>query len=107
MQINIDLQQILYVLDAFNPLSINPKKWSNTLRQFVGLVLKGLTCIVASVFCMIGIHFLSSQITFSWFIPEFLFFVYIFKFSAVSHFAGQRTFLDLTLFSDVSSIHSS
>ena len=58
-------------------------KPTQTVRRVVGLVLKGLKCIVSSVFCMIGIHFLNSQITFSWFIPEFLFFVYTFKFSEV------------------------
>ena len=35
-----------YIKDAFNPLSANPTKWSNTLKQlfdhFVGLALKGL-----------------------------------------------------------------
>ena len=29
-------------LKMFNPLSDNPTKWSNTLKQFLGLALKGL-----------------------------------------------------------------
>ena len=25
-----------FVVKQFNPLSVNPKKWSNTLKQFIG-----------------------------------------------------------------------
>ena len=38
---------ISYLTAIVNPLSANPTKWSNTLKQFVGIVglaLKGLKC---------------------------------------------------------------
>ena len=33
---NYNVDKVLAVTSDFNPLSANPRKWSNTLKQFVG-----------------------------------------------------------------------